>query len=69
MYTPSIKELSNVSDSRYTLVMLTAKRARELVEGAKPLIDTKSIKPVSIAIEEIVKGKITYRRQESIETK
>lgn len=69
MYTPSIKELSDVSDSRYTLVMLTSKRARELVEGAKPLIDTKSIKPVSIAIEEIVKGKITYTRHESIESK
>ena len=62
MYNPSINELSNIADSRYTLVMLAAKRSRQLVEGAKPLIETNSTKPVSIAIEEIVKGKITYHR-------
>jgi len=33
-----------------------------LVDGAKPLIETDSTKPVSIAIEEIVEGKITYHR-------
>lgn len=62
MYNPSINELSNIADSRYTLVMLAAKRSRQLVEGAKPLIETNSTKPVSIAIEEIVEGKITYHR-------
>lgn len=62
MYNPSINELTNIGDSRYTLVILAAKRSREIVEGAKPLIETDSIKPVSIAIEEIVAGKIKYRR-------
>ena len=62
MNRPSINELSNIGDSRYTLVMLASKRARELVDGAKPLIDIDSSKPVSIAIEEIVEGKITYHR-------
>ena len=62
MYNPSIEELSKIGDSRYTLVMLTAKRARQLVEGAKPLIETTSTKPVSIAIEELMAGKITYSR-------
>jgi DNA-directed RNA polymerase subunit omega len=62
MYNPSINELSKLGDSRYTLVMLASKRSRQLVEGAKPLIDTTSTKPVSIAIEEIVEGKITYSR-------
>lgn len=64
MYNPSIDELSKLGDSRYTLVMLAAKRSRELVEGAKPLIETNSTKPVSIAIEEIIEGKITYKRPE-----
>ncbi|NMB27614.1 MAG: DNA-directed RNA polymerase subunit omega [Tissierellia bacterium] len=64
MYNPSINELSKLGDSRYTLVMLAAKRSRELVEGAKPLIETDSTKPVSIAIEEIIEGKITYTRPE-----
>ena len=62
MYRPSINELSNIGDSRYTLVMLAAKRSREIVDGAEPLIETDSNKPVSIAIEEIVEGKITYHR-------
>ena len=62
MYRPSINELSNIGDSRYTLVMLAAKRSREIVDGAEPLIETESSKPVSIAIEEIVEGKITYHR-------
>ncbi|MCF6466436.1 DNA-directed RNA polymerase subunit omega [Clostridium sp. Cult2] len=64
MYNPSINELSNIADSRYTLVMLTAKRSRQIVDGAKPLIETSSTKPVSIAIEEIMEGKIRYSRPE-----
>ena len=44
-----------------------AKRARQLIDGAEPLIDTKTEKPVSIAIEEAVSGKITYIRRESEE--
>jgi DNA-directed RNA polymerase subunit omega len=64
MYNPSINELSKIGDSRYTLVMLAAKRSRQLVDGAKPFIETESTKPVSIAIEEIVEGKITYIRPE-----
>ncbi|HSH36170.1 DNA-directed RNA polymerase subunit omega [Schnuerera sp.] len=64
MFNPSINELSNIADSRYTLVMLAAKRSRQLVEGAKPLIETSSTKPVSIAIEEIIEGKLKYKRPE-----
>ncbi|WP_416198098.1 MAG: DNA-directed RNA polymerase subunit omega [Sporanaerobacter sp.] len=59
---PSVNELTKKADSRYTLVMLASKRARQLVDGAKPYIDTDLNKPVSIAIEEIRQGKITYRR-------
>ncbi|GFN36350.1 DNA-directed RNA polymerase subunit omega [Tepidimicrobium xylanilyticum] len=64
MYSPSINELAKIADSRYTLVMLTAKRSRQLVDGAKPLIETNSTKPVTIAIEEIMAGKLKYKRPE-----
>ncbi len=67
MFNPSINKLSTIGDSRYTLVVLMAKRARQLIDGAEPLIDTKTEKPVSIAIEEAVSGKITYIRRESEE--
>lgn len=62
MLNPSFRELSKRGDSRYTLVMLASKRAREIIEGGKPLIDTKTLKPVSIALEEIMANKITYHR-------
>ena len=59
---PGIVELSKKVDCRYTLVVETSKRARQLVAGAQPLIDHKDMKPVSIAIEEINRGLLTYRR-------
>lgn len=62
MLNPSFIELAEKGDSRYTLVMLTAKRARQIVEGSEPLLDTSSKKPVSIALEEVMEGKITYTR-------
>lgn len=66
MLNPSFRELDNVGDSRYTLVMLISKRARKIIEGEKPLIETDSFKPVSIALEEVMDGKITYKRADNI---
>ena len=62
MYIPSLKELSKIGDSRYTLVIVTAKRSRELIDNSKPIIETSSTKPVTIALEEVVEGKIKYKR-------
>jgi len=47
-------------DSKYGLVVATAKRARELTNGGRPSIEIASDmkKPVSIALEEIAKGKL-----------
>ena len=59
---PGIVELSQKVDCRYTLVIEASKRARQLVGGAQPLIEAKDMKPVTIAIEEINRGLLTYRR-------
>lgn len=59
---PAIDELCQKVDCRYTLVVESAKRARELVGGAQPLIDPKDKKPVSIAVDEINRGLLTYHR-------
>lgn len=69
MYIPSLNDLAKVGDSRYTLAILAAKRSRQLIEGSKPLIETNSTKPVSIALEEIVAGKVKYVRQSNKEIK
>lgn len=61
MLNPPLKKALKKGDSRYTLVMLTSKRARQIIEGANPLIDTDSKKAVSIAMDEISQGKVTYK--------
>lgn len=66
MIDPPIGELLKKVDCRYTLAVEASKRARELIGGSMPLIDTKENKPLSIAIEEINRGLITYTRQEEI---
>ena len=48
-----------VVNSRYSVVMATAKRARQIVDGDEPMIDVpEGEKPLSIAVEELNQGKI-----------
>ncbi len=54
---PSVDDLLDKIDSRYSLVMLASKRAHELDAGAKPLLsEYKSSKSVGKALEEINAG-------------
>ena len=62
MIDPPIGELLEKVDCRYTLAVEASKRARELIAGSLPLIDTRETKPLSIAIEEINRGLINYTR-------
>ncbi|SEK28407.1 MULTISPECIES: DNA-directed RNA polymerase subunit omega [Pseudobutyrivibrio] len=48
-----------VVNSRYTIVAATAKRARQIIDGAEPLINCqKGEKPLSIAVNELNEGAI-----------
>ena len=67
MTQPPIGELLEKVDCRYTLAVEASKRAREIIGGALPLIDTKETKPLSIAIEEINRRLITYSRPDEAE--
>ncbi len=62
MIYPSLNELMERTDNRYTLVVQVAKRARQLVGGTVPLVEVDSDKPVTIATNEVNAGKILYRR-------
>ena len=64
MTNPNILQLLQKADCRYTLVIEVSKRARQLVDGIPPLIDAKDKEnmPVSIAIDEVDRGLITYDR-------
>lgn len=71
-YTDLMKVVNNdveqgeapVVNSRYSIVMATAKRARQLIGGEDPLVDTRQTKPLSIAIEELNQGKIKITHEE-----
>ena len=47
-----------VVQSRYSIVMATSKRARQIVSGERPLVDGAGKKPLSVAVDELYKAKI-----------
>ena len=75
---PLLENLTDRVDSKFTLVSLAAKRARQinsyfnqLGEGlgtiVPPQVTSLSRKPLSISLEEIEDGKIVYERPEVVE--
>ena len=71
MTNPNILQLLEKADCRYTLVVEVSKRARQRVDGIPPLIDAKDKEnmPVSIAVDEVDRGLITYERSAEIDVK
>ena len=71
MTNPNILQLLETADCRYTLVVEVSKRARQLIDGIPPLIDAKDKEnmPVSIAVDEVHRGLITYERGAEIDVK
>ena len=48
-----------VVNSRYSIVLATAKRARQIIDGAEPMVSNpKCNKPLSIAVEELYRGDV-----------
>lgn len=48
-----------VVNSRYSIVLATSKRARQLISGAEAMVPTyEGRKPLSVAVEEVYKGKV-----------
>ena len=78
MIEPKIDDLLAQVDSKYTLVILAAKRAREInsyysqlgegrAEYIPPLVETgQRNKPLTIALQEIAEGKIATERPEGV---
>jgi DNA-directed RNA polymerase subunit omega len=78
MIEPKIDDLLAQVDSKYTLVILAAKRAREInsyynqlgegrAEFVPPLVETGlHSKPLSVALQEISEGKINAERPEGV---
>lgn len=70
MLHPSYKDLMDVVNSdvepgeqpvvqsRYSIVMATSKRAREIIAGSEPLVKADGKKPLSVAVEELYSGQV-----------
>ena len=79
MIHPSYKELIEVIKngqdmdeaplvtSRYSIVLATSKRARQLIAGAEPLVKTRGKKALSVAVDELYKGKVNILPSEEEE--
>ena len=64
---PSVNKLQEKTDSRYTLCILTAKRARDIIDGKPVLTEEESERPVSQAAKEVAEDLITFRRDPELE--
>ena len=79
MLHPSYTDLMNIANSeveqgeqpvvnsRYSIVMATSKRARQIIAGEEPLVPAKGRKPLSIAVDELNQGKIKIMGDEKEE--
>jgi len=57
---PPLEALLDRVSNKYALVIVAAKRARQLKDGALPMVDIDTQNPVTISLEEIAAGKIRY---------
>ncbi len=53
-----------VVNSRYSIVLATAKRARQIIAGEATLIDAEGKKPLSVAIQELERGQVKIVSEE-----
>lgn len=58
---PSLEQALTKVSNRYLLVVLAAKRSRQINRGAPARVDTRHKKPTSTALEEVAAAKIEYR--------
>ena len=61
MLYPAVNELEKAAESRYALVILAAKRARQISEQAEANEIELSDKPVKLAINDIAEGKVVIK--------
>jgi DNA-directed RNA polymerase subunit omega len=64
---PSLEKALEQIQNRYVLVVLAAKRSRQLNRGAQPQVETKRRKWTSVALEEVIAGKIQPKKAEEAE--
>ena len=60
-------EEEKVISSTYSIVLASAKRARQIIAGDAPLVENaKGKKPISIAVEELYTGKVKIMGEDAV---
>jgi DNA-directed RNA polymerase subunit omega len=62
----TVEDSLRVANTRFGLVSLASQRARLLLKGARPLLESKN-REVVVALREIAAGKVTYAHPEYLE--
>lgn len=62
MINPSVINLLDKVEDRYSLVIITSKRARQIIGGKEPQVKVESNKPLTEAINEVDQGLVTYEK-------
>ncbi len=60
---PTVVELLEKAENRYSLVIATAKRARQISRGSKPMTNKDDVSPVTLAADEIGEDKVKIYNQ------
>jgi DNA-directed RNA polymerase subunit omega len=60
----TVEDSLKLAKNRFALVLLTARRAKQLLRGTKPLTDVKNNREIVAALREIAMGKVTYAHPE-----
>ena len=63
---PAVTDLLKLVEDRYELVSLTSKRARQLLNGATPLVNVKEYSNVTLAAQEIAAEKVKKESDDEV---
>jgi DNA-directed RNA polymerase subunit omega len=63
----TVEDSLKAAKNRFALVLLTTKRARQLLKGSKSLTDVKNNREVVAALREIADGKVIYANPEYLQ--
>jgi len=66
MVKPAVTDLLKKVENSYSLVIMTAKRARQIAKGETPMTNADEKSPVTLAVNEIYEDKV-YRVNEEVE--
>ena len=55
----TVEDCLEVVNNRFELVLMATKRARQLANGAEPLVESTNDKPTVLSLREIAEGKVT----------